>query len=957
MRNNTNFKLNFKIVLSFEKSQIKFAMKKSFLRCLISLYMDLTVESDYELHPIEVHVAILFYFAQTLTPLFKLKLLELNDSFLGKIIFYMNFANFMGFLKNNYLFMMAFALSIFLVFFPMIFLIFATMMKYYHNLALNTTIFFKLCCKFAENYNWIFVVPILETLVSPFDCDWYSFEECSLINSTFVVFSIVTVFWAFLLNLFLRISCQNFKFQSKRLESHWNIFCLCRLLVRNFLIIFFFILKNYTAFVFVLLHLFAALSIIEIFVEKPIKNVLLHQTYLESLCLFESTVFLFTIYTYSSIVSADNFVHLQIILWVICYKLGGKLSKKLKDQDMLRMSNDFAETFAIVKSLQGKTSFFDMENFILPGFFTNHFRRDRCENPTCKEIQKKFKISELEFINNDRYIDLFITNKFNIFIETKSMSREKKNWLILQYIDFLKRYTKNPKKLLFDFQKIKAKMISDSFFINHYISYLDFAIKVNFLQEVEKEALRENEKDETLKIREFFKISRQKGKISQMISELLNKKKAFWNDYLTGIMETDLFIEKLQDLTQNIEKFQIFLANHQNNNELNSAKFIYLKGFSACYSLFWNNLNLGLKYEDDFQKIYENELVSTKNWKTKLSLINKDIVICEASFLTYEGIIKEATQNQKLSQLFGFSPDELFLVKNIEGLMPPFLGKLHKVFIRNFLDNTKTDHSKYPVSSLALHKKGYIFPIFLYITIKSVKNDFVMVSAILRDEKNDTFMIVYSSSGEIVGISKKMMFYLKDSFPSFELSKLMVLNFFECCPNLKNLIGDNPSKNDFLMNQLAVLTIQMPKSHKNKSHKETATFDIVFDQKVSQYMLSDDKVTTILNMTIKEIKISEIFSTNQRLSRNDIEHEENILDSQNEISVGSSPKFFDVNITNYFNPIMQGNNLNEGGKITLKKINFHHQVVDLTNDNENIEKNSQKLVTKRIFTGKKKILA
>ena len=191
--------------------------------------------------------------------------------------------------------------------------------------------------------------------------------------------------------------------------------------------------------------------------------------------------------------------------------------------------------------------------------------------------------------------------------------------------------------------------------------------------------------------------------------------------------------------------------------------------------------------------------------------------------------------------------------------MPPLLGKVHKEFVKNFLNNYNIDHSKYPLLSLAQHKNGFIFPISFNISIKPAKNDFVIVSAISKDDINDNLLIAYTSDGEFLGISKKMMLYFKNSFQNFDRNKLMALNIFECCPPLKDFTKDNISKNQFLLNQLAMLVIKMTDAHNKKSSRETVTFEIFFDLKLFQHKLSMNQVITIFNMSIKEIETVSFF--------------------------------------------------------------------------------------------------
>ena len=894
----------FGILIISVLSNFYLKMKKSLFASIWFVYLDLTMESSSELTPFRVHLAFFLYFSQTLTPLFKLcmpKFVGAHDYIFPNFIFYTNFANFIWFLKNNTLFFLAYSFAIFMVFFPCFFCIGIAILKHFHKMALSKkALSWQFCQFFLENYDWIFVVPILETLVNPLDCDWYSFKtNCTTSDTFYMVTGIITIFWACLQSFFLAFTVRNFRFQSNRMQIHWNLFRFVRLLIRNALIVLFFIFKKITVSIYFSLHLLAVLAYVELFLENPIKNKMIHEAYLKYLCLYEITVFLMMLWSYGSIVSSENFFYLLIIFWILCYKFGKSLSNWLKNPEIIKIDQDISEVFCMIKTLQNKESV--QEYFRLVGIVTNHFKRSRCDYKVCNEIGRKFMELELEFISNEKLVNWFIITKFKYFIDKKSLSKESKNMLILKYIDFLRVFVANPKKVLFVFEKSKPKIRSNSGFVNLYIKHLDYLIRKYFF-DGDNKIIFEKDREQAVKIKAFFKMSKQKSKLFKMIRELLENKKSFWNDYLVGFSKVDNFTDKVQELTQKIEKFKRFVE-VELDNDLSSCRAIYFKALSSCYSLFWNDVSLSIKYEEDFQKIYANELIFNQDEKFKLSFINKDIVICEASFMTYEGVIMNAAQNKNLASLFGFSTGELLLLKRLEALMPPFLGNVHKEFVRNFLNKTKTDHSKYPISSFAQHKNGFIFPIFLYFSIRAVKNDFVIVSAILHDEQNDNKLIVYNKSGEILGFSRKMVLNFQIFFKTFEINQFLTLNIFQCCPELKKISHENLMQNEFLLNQHANLEINMPETltkNLNQNHKKK--FEILFDLKILQHSLSPEKIITVFNMTIKSMEVFNLYRSQKtqyipkELPKNTmVFQEEDIVDSPDaKIIVSKTPRLFMV---------------------------------------------------------------
>ena len=84
----------------------------------------------------------------------------------------------------------------------------------------------------------------------------------------------------------------------------------------------------------------------------------------------------------------------------------------LKDHEIIKFGQDIAEQFCEIKSHQNRV-FIVAENFRLLGFFTNHFKRSRCEDSDCNEIRKKF----IFFVTRERVSCFFGFCLFKVFIE------------------------------------------------------------------------------------------------------------------------------------------------------------------------------------------------------------------------------------------------------------------------------------------------------------------------------------------------------------------------------------------------------------------------------------------------------------------------------------------------------------------------------------------------------------
>jgi hypothetical protein len=80
----------------------------------------------------------------------------------------------------------------------------------------------------------------------------------------------------------------------------------------------------------------------------------------------------------------------------------------------------------------------------------------------------------------------------------------------------------------------------------------------------------------------------------------------------------------------------------------------HTKAFSAFYSIFRNELRVTMKFEEEYQKIIANNELVSQNNKEKLSFIDKNIVICEASFLNLWGYNKTFFENNEIPKFFRF---------------------------------------------------------------------------------------------------------------------------------------------------------------------------------------------------------------------------------------------------------------------------------------------------------------
>ena len=357
----------------------------------------------------------------------------------------------------------------------------------------------------------------------------------------------------------------------------------------------------------------------------------------------------------------------------------------------------------------------------------------------------------------------------------------------------------------------------------------------------------------------FIKQSSYKTLFQEQIRELLLHKREFWNEYLLNFKDLEFFVEKVQKLSARIEAFKELIDRY---NKDTNCKLITLKAYSALYSIFHNELAVAINFEEACQKIFTSELMLKQNHKEKLSIVDKKIVICEASFFNFnfEGVIRTESKTAKFGHFFGLSLGDTQLLKNVVQLMPSFLGNHHAAFVRNYINRPFNEPNRHPLQSFAQHKEGYIIPVNLHLSLKAAVDDFVVIVAIKHDEFNDDQIIVFNILGEILGVSKKMFSCLNFRVKNFKLCQFGSLNFFDLVPGLKTLIENKFIESEFLMNQHSILQIPADEkecfsidSPRRKTGISSLDYNIDFDLRMHQHKISAKESIKLFNLTLKNI--------------------------------------------------------------------------------------------------------
>ena len=585
---------------------------------------------------------------------------------------------------------------------------------------------------------------------------------------------------------------------------------------------------------------------------------------------------------------------------VLAFKLGTKLSELKFNRRFMLKPFDIDNFDEVLEEIRIATEFITKKpDLKVLGYIKNHIK-SHCSDPICCEQLILFNNDSKKFIAYREFTNAFIINKFTYYINNKDIKikEDKKTELILKYIDFLKAYSNNPKKLLFDFERMKQKILNNSYFIKQLLAKLNTTIKESIFYD--NELLSDKQREKSLMIEEFFKMNKYKIIFINLIKDIMKAKKRFWSDYIIGYHKMDKFVDAIQSLGGKINNFQQFIQIHLVDP---ACKVIAIKAFSLHYSIFLNEISMALHYEEEYNNIFKNELIFKQNDKNKLSFIEQNIVTCEASFLNYDGIIKSSSKSSKLAKLFGYTKGEAQMINSIEDLMPPYIKLIHKDFVKNYINKPKLSLNNYPITTYALHKDNYVVPVCTYNSLRYATDDFVIVAAILYDEMNDDLQIIYNIKGEIIGISKKMLFYLTNTVKEFRIERFQNNNIYDAIYELKHL-SENHNNNEFILNQHSILSInfynddntntsQTIQKRKSKSlhsiSKKCTKFDIDFDLKIHKHFYTTKDQISIFNMSIKNITYvpeepSSCIDFNRKNANIDVQmnQEENIQDSFNQ---------------------------------------------------------------------------
>ena len=790
---------------------------KHFLNSLLELMFSNTTSDTL------CHFYIIFSFLQIAGYIFKLNYTILSDSkllFFLQLLYYCNFSNLLFFISSTlftYISFIILAILLhFLLFFPIVFFFLTKNLKISQT---NVFIqFFSLIFKkLFESFIWILLTPTIEFCMNITDCEDFSYiaenrnnSQCQIPIILWVatvwicVVSFIISFlyiWTYTDNTFLDMRSIKMKFTIYSFSAFLSKF--------SFIIVFPLIYNKTPALIYIYLHIIAIMTFIDYVIYFPIRNQALNKKYIIYLCCMESFFIIMSFWAFN-VMSETELFYVLIILLSLCFKLAGKIHDLLYMKIIISNLQNFDHFNYLLEEtlyLLGNFNFSDKQCLLL-GLFRKHIKY--CKEIKCKFAEKHMKIFEnSNEIKRLKLLNEFIQQKYQITIlhlhKTHKYDKSKLESLLLKYTSFLSIYNPNPLKAFYEIQRIMQKHENPSFLFLCYRNILSKVTK-NAIYLKDKELRFSGQRsstisDKDLEVNDFIHIMKEKAMFENESMSILNAKVAFWNRYKDGFQSYNEVINEVKLLVNKIQVFQKKLNERLEHVYENKSRGLFAYKFlSIIHCILYNNINQGIKYEEEVEATKKREYCNEKGILGYLSFFEDNVIPIKVSFLAHKGAILEESKNHKITDFFQYEKDELKNL-NLLDLMPNIISEYHDRFfawqLSKSLEQRKT-MKKY-IDSYAKLKNGLIFPIKIYIGYGfEHKQDFVMQGLV---SENNTYLdeniktLIFDDKGIIHGIDKGFYTIISKEFPRIESSNINFLNIFNIIPGLVDILTKNDAFN------------------------------------------------------------------------------------------------------------------------------------------------------------------
>lgn len=746
---------------------------------------------------------LIFYFTQMLGYIakFQFEIYEPKLLILMEILFYSNFANFLIFFQSRIVVLFCyFAVMItLLLFFGYFGVLTLTKIYYKHKKIKIFEIFCPIISSFFSSFYWFWGLPFLEIMINPLSCGFKGsfINTCDeKLSSYFLIISIImTILIVVLMILHLYLHC-NYEFLDLySILLKFNIFSLVSLIFRISMPIFFSSLNEKDYILLIFLQLFLLISLINFLQCFPIRSPVLSSLYFSLLLSSQLLILILACWKYLNILLEESLFYSIMVTTVLSFKLGFSYSFRKKFDIFL---SNFSYTHFIDYALEELFFLFDKFSgsnkhfFLLLGMLKFHAKN--CSSVDCKLKSKTMKkYLGLPLIKQTSLLNSFIHQRFALEIQKQTKNKGNMNErLIFKFISYLIRSNCNTYKAFYETQKMKL-MYQNRTFIGKVIIKMLVRKVEQKVQDIERErSIIQNKTAEgLLETQTFFRISREKVELEKLSLSLIKEKIDFWETYKEGFESYDDLALKLNELFrsyrnyyENIKEIQEFAINQ-------NEKIVVMRFLSIYHCILLNHLTEALKFEDKIDTLKKKFIHIDAEKLSPIVFIKDNLVVCEASFLNNQGKILESSKTEKLANFFGYDINDLKSIDMISAFMPGIIAEYHtKLIFWSFIKTRKEQIAfDFQVLSHALDKKGFLFPIKLFLGFNlRYSDDYVASAGILKLQESGYEEVLLDEEGKILGFNKEFYELIKKEQPKITLDQVKSLSFYSLVPKIKEII-------------------------------------------------------------------------------------------------------------------------------------------------------------------------
>lgn len=778
-------------MLKFQKNLLK-----RWISNLIRIIFDTNRDGNY--NDIIHTFCILIYFSQILSYIFEIYQYNYQDEkirFLSRVFYFSNFAKILFYIDNKILLFSSFSLILALMVCFVIYLFFFTSQSP-QFISSFYDFFFKI-------YYWTLVVPYLEIFSEIFSCETSHFRvTCN--GSTGIIllfFSFMGIFLTIGLGCIYLWVCRDYTFLEKnelRFKPGFaSFFCFFS---RVGLALFTsFMGDNFNIIFYLLFFAFAFMNIFDYFSHFAIKPPRNSQIFISCLLAYLLGVFILSIFQKTSFLTEDDAFVLCLILSVPASRIGVKFFDLIYYKILCdNHREDYFFVFGFEEMLRLHLDYNNdkvYNKLLVSGMILSHAKK--CTKSTCKFRKgKMMNFWKANQIDQSYDIRKFIMEKLYHQIENlrkKSIFHEE---LIFKYITFLMNFNDNFANTYYKLKKINFIYANKSFFASLFFKF--FLRKLhNKIRGLENEQNLTHVSDTSkyLNTSTFLKLNTRKTNFEAKMRFLLKSRINFWEKYKEGFTSYEEITFKLNKEVSKVFSFNNII-HQKNKNENYEETLLMMKFSSICSCVLMNHMYQAIHLEEQLDKIKQRNLRTLKSGQN-LSILDDNLIVCEASFLKAEGILLNSCKNEHVAAFFGYDLQELRLVKTVEQLMPAEIAKYHQSFI-NYSFSKKQKHTIIgrAIFTFAENKNKFLFPVKTHLGYSlQYQNDFVIHAAVIKQNEVSEAVLI-NRKGKVLGGTQEFFNIFKRIYPNIPHEKFNELIIFVLMPKLQKMFQEKEKWND-----------------------------------------------------------------------------------------------------------------------------------------------------------------